>query len=170
MILLAAGKDTNKILQFLLGDISDVMWGDLGMLGGCLLIGSIVLFSQAKRLNAIAFGESTARNVGVDVDRLVFIVLGVGTAMTAITVGTVGVIGFLGLVAPHIARRLVGVDWRWSLPGSLLAGALLLTCADIIAQRGLSTLTHLAGMEPPVGIVTAIVGAPVLLYLLKQKG
>ncbi len=170
MVLLAAGQDTNQILRWLLGDVQNVPWPNVWLVGISLALGSLVMFTQARRLNALAFGEATARHLGVDVNRLVAIVLGTGTAMTAVTVGVVGVIGFLGLVSPHIARRVVGVDWRWSLPGSMLVGGLLLICADIISQRGLSTLFHQPGLEPPVGIVTAFVGAPVLLYLLKHKG
>jgi iron complex transport system permease protein len=170
MVLLAAGEDTNKILQWLLGDVSDVLWPGVWLLAATLAVGAAILIFQSRRLNALAFGEATARQLGVNVNRLVAIVLAVGTAMTAIAVGTVGVIGFVGLVAPHIARRAIGVDWRWSLPGSMLFGALTMSCADIVSQRGLMLLTHLTGVEPPVGLVTAFVGAPVLLYLLKHKG
>ena len=82
--------------------------------------------------------------------------------LMAVAVGAVGIIGFLGLVAPHIARRLAGVDWRWSLAASALVGAALLTLSDILAQR------IVAGAEVPVGIVTAIIGAPFLVALLRK--
>jgi iron complex transport system permease protein len=170
MVLLAAGQDTNQILRWLVGDVSNVPWSNVGLLMGTLIVGSSILLVQSRNLNALAFGESTARHMGVNVNRLVAIVLITGTAMTAVTVGIAGIIGFVGLVAPHIARRVIGVDWRWSLPGSQRIGAGLLSLADIVAQRGLTTLTHIVGLEPPVGIVTAFVGAPVLLYLLKNKG
>src|SRR5262249_26316022 len=134
------------------------------------VFGTVVLMTQARRLNALSFGEDTARRLGVDVPRLTRIVLITGTAMTSVAVGTVGVVGFLGLVAPHTARRIVGVDWRWSLPGSLFCGSILLMVADVLAQRGLPLLTHKLGLEPPVGIVTALIGAPVLLGLLKKRG
>jgi iron complex transport system permease protein len=83
--------------------------------------------------------------------------------MTAAAVGSTGIIGFLGLVAPHISRRLLGVDWRWSLPGSAILGAGLLLAADIVAQRALPNT------ELPVGVVTALLGAPFLLVLLRRK-
>jgi iron complex transport system permease protein len=83
--------------------------------------------------------------------------------MTSVTVGAVGIIGFVGLVAPHIARRLVGVDLRASLPLSAILGSLLLLLADAIAQRGAQ------GAGFPVGIVTSLLGAPVLLILLKKR-
>ena len=170
MVLLSGGQDTNRILQWLLGDLSNTFWPDVSLMAPTLLIGTAMLFSQSRRLNALAFGESTARQLGVDAGRLGALVLVTGTAMVAIAVGTIGVVGFVGLVSPHIARRVLGVDWRWSLPGSMVCGALVLTCADIVSQRGLTMFTHLSGMEPPVGLVTAFVGAPALLWLMKKKG
>jgi iron complex transport system permease protein len=90
--------------------------------------------------------------------------------MTAAAVGAVGIVGFLGLVAPHISRRLLGVDWRRSLIGSALIGAILLIAADLLAQRAGSIFPTQAVTEVPVGIVTAVIGAPSLLILLKKKG
>ncbi|RYG23917.1 hypothetical protein EON82_12475 [bacterium] len=92
-----------------------------------------------------------------------------GGFMTAATVGTVGIVGFLGLVAPHLARRLLGVDWRWSLPGSVLVGSLVLVLADLVAQRALPALLGRTGLELPVGAVTSVLGAPTLLALLRKR-
>ena len=107
------------------------------VLAAVLIVGTLLLFPQTKRLNALAIGEQSARRLGVDPNRLRWTVLVVGTAMAGTAVGTVGAIAFLGLVAPHIARRLMGVDWRWSLPGALAVGSGLMIAADVIAQRGL---------------------------------
>ena len=170
MVLLAAGQDTNRLLYWLMGSMSFAFFPQAGILAATLAIGFAILMAQARHLNALAFGEATAQRLGVDVRKLTRIVLVTGTAMTSVTVGTVGIIGFLGLVAPHVARRVVGVDWRWSLPASMLCGSILLILADLIAQRGLPLITHIVGQEPPVGIVTALVGAPVLLFLLKRRG
>jgi iron complex transport system permease protein len=170
-VILAAGEDTNKVLYWLLGDVSHVEFSDDLVLFVVLVLGTALLVSQSKRLNALAYGEETAQRLGVNVGQLTYVVLGAGAAMTAVTVGSVGMIGFLGLVAPHVARRIIGVDWRWSLPASLLCGAILLCVSDIAAQRALGLLFKAeAGLEPPVGIVTALLGAPVLAYLLKKKG
>jgi iron complex transport system permease protein len=114
-------------------------------------------------LNALAVGEDTAASVGIDVHRLRNQILVIVTAMVAITVGPVGIIGFIGLVAPHIARSLVGVDLRKTLPLSAIAGSSLLLASDAIAQRGPQ------GTELPVGIVTAILGAPSLLILMRRR-
>lgn len=169
LILLAAGQDTNRVLAWLLGTLTTAHWPQIGLLALATFGGGAVLISQARKFNAVAFGEDTASRLGVDVSRFRTLVLTAGTAMVAVAVGSVGIIGFLGLVAPHIARRLVGVDWRWSLAASGLIGGILLLVADVLAQRGMSTLTHTPGMEIPVGIVTALIGAPSLLILLRRE-
>ncbi|MGF0333974.1 FecCD family ABC transporter permease [Ectopseudomonas toyotomiensis] len=115
---------------------------------------------RARALNALLLGESEARHLGFDVERLkrelVFCTaLGVGAAVAA-----AGLIGFIGLVVPHLMRLLVGPDHRLLLPASALAGASLLLLADLIARLAL------APAELPIGIVTALIGAPFFLYLL----
>lgn len=170
LILLACGKDENQILRWLLGNTAMATWPKTAMLSVALIVGASVLMRQSRKLNAFALGGETAQRLGVDVPHLTRIVLVCGAAMTAAAVGAAGIVGFVGLVAPHIARRLMGVDWRWSLPGSLFIGSGLLLASDLIAQRALSTLTGTVGLEIPVGVVTALVGAPSLLILLRQKG
>nr|WP_165585707.1 iron chelate uptake ABC transporter family permease subunit [Pseudomonas chengduensis] len=115
---------------------------------------------RARALNALLLGESEARHLGFDVERLkrelVFCTaLGVGAAVAA-----AGLIGFIGLVVPHLMRLLVGPDHRLLLPASALAGASLLLLADLVARLAL------APAELPIGIVTALIGAPFFLYLL----
>jgi iron complex transport system permease protein len=115
---------------------------------------------RAKALNALLLGESEARHLGIDVERLkreliLCIALGVGAAVAA-----AGLIGFIGLIIPHLMRLLVGPDHRVVLPASALAGATLLVCADIFARL------VLAPAELPIGIVTAFLGAPFFLFLL----
>lgn len=115
---------------------------------------------RARALNALLLGESEARHLGFDVERvkreLVFCTaLGVGAAVAA-----AGMIGFIGLVVPHLVRLLVGPDHRVLLPASALAGAALLLFADVVARL------VLAPAELPIGIVTALIGAPFFLYLL----
>ncbi len=115
---------------------------------------------RARALNALLLGESEARHLGVDVERLkrelvLCTALGVGAAVAA-----AGLIGFIGLVVPHLVRQVSGPDNRVLLPASLLAGASLLLFADLIARMAL------APAELPIGIVTAFIGAPFFLYLL----
>jgi iron complex transport system permease protein len=167
--LLAAGQDTNRVLEWLLGSLANAQWPQVWTVLASALIGGAILVSRSRHLNAFAVGEDTAGRLGIDVPRLRSVVLATGTAMTAAAVGAVGIIGFLGLVAPHIARRILGVDWRWSLAGAGLIGGILLLFSDLLAQRMLSQFTMLTGFEVPVGIVTAILGAPSLLILLRRS-
>ncbi|MFZ4507648.1 MAG: FecCD family ABC transporter permease [Fimbriimonas sp.] len=162
MILLAGGRDSGVVLRWLLGSTTPAFWPTNGLLLVVLVVGGSLLFGSSRSLNAFALGESVALTLGVDTAKLIRRVLVIGTLMTAAAVGAVGILGFLGLVAPHVARRLVGVDWRDSLPASGLVGALLLLVADAVAQRGIQ------GVELPVGIVTALLGAPSLLILMRR--
>ena len=163
LILLAAGQDTNQVLRWLLGSTTPMFWNRIAAMSAVMLVGGVVMLLQTKSLNAFAISEETAQRLGVDTSALKSVVLVTGTAMTAAAVGSAGIIGFLGLVAPHIARRLLGVDWRWSLPGSAVLGAGLLLAADVVAQRAIPNT------ELPVGVVTALLGAPFLLVLLRRR-
>jgi iron complex transport system permease protein len=168
MILLVAGRDERDVLHFILGDTSSSGWPQVTLLAVSFLLGFGVLLVQTRRLNAFAIGSAAAQRLGVDVHRLTRVVLLAGGGMTAAAVGTVGIIGFVGLAAPHIARSLTGVDWRWSLPASAATGCLLLIVADAIAQRAFAAITHTPGFDLPVGIVTSVLGAPSLLILLRR--
>lgn len=170
-ILMLAGKDTTRILGFLLGHTSDSTWTKVSLLFPTLVIGLAFLYSRSRRLNALAVGEASAERLGVDVKRLTNEILLVGTAMTAAAVGAVGIVGFIGLVAPHLARRLFGVDWRVSLPGSAMIGTAVMLLADLIGQRVMSVIMGAVGtgMEVNVGIVSALLGAPSLLILLRRS-
>lgn len=161
-VLLAAGQDTRMVLNWLLGSLSSVSQASLLPLLVGIAVGVPVLLIQAKRLNVLAIGADAARRSGVNVGGLAISVLLATTLMVSITVGVAGIIGFLGLAAPHIARRLVGVDWRSSLMASGFIGSVLLCLADLAAQMTISAT------EVPVGIVTALVGAPFLLILLRR--
>lgn len=163
LILLAAGQDTNQVLRWLLGSTTPMFWNRIVVMAVVMVGGGAIMLRQTKHLNAFAISEETAQRLGVDTSALKSLVLITGTAMTAVAVGSSGIIGFLGLVAPHISRRLLGVDWRWSLPGSALLGSTLLLAADIAAQRAIPDT------ELPVGVVTALLGAPFLLVLLRRK-
>lgn len=123
----------------------------------------VALPRQASTLNALLLGESEARHLGIDVDRakialVVWVALGVGTS-----VALVGTIAFVGLVVPHIVRMLIGPDHHALLPASALAGAILLVIADTLSR------VVLAPTELPVGIITALVGVPFFIALLRQR-
>ncbi len=162
-MILYYGESQIVVLRFMLGSFDTAMWPSIYLMAGIFAVAYVVLHRSTQKLNAMSLGEDGAYALGVDPVALRRVVLICVTAMTSVTVGAVGVIGFVGLVAPHIARRLVGSDLRFSLPLSALLGSLLMLVADAIAQRGMQ------GAGFPVGIVTAIVGAPVLLFLLKRR-
>ncbi len=172
LAILASGHDANMILRWLLGDTSNLMWPTVAALAVVFVAGSAVLVLQARSLNAFAIGEETARRLGVKTQTMKAVVLIAGTAMTAVTVGSAGVIAFMGMVAPHIARGLLGVDWRRSLVGSIVVGAGLLVIADALTQRVIPDLTSAMGYtmvtDLPVGVVTALIGAPSLIILLRR--
>ncbi|MCG6336602.1 iron ABC transporter permease, partial [Vibrio alginolyticus] len=133
---------------------------------GITLLGLYFYFSRrAMALNALLLGESEARHLGIPIQRLKRSLIVLSAVGVGVTVSAAGMIGFFGLVVPHLGRRLVGPDHRNLLPVSALLGALLLTIADMFAR------VAAAPAELPIGIVTALVGAPFFLYLLfQQKG
>jgi iron complex transport system permease protein len=160
--LLAAGQDTNRVLRWLFGSLGEAQWWQVGLCAA-VLVGEIVLFAPLSRqINALALGDDAAHSVGVSVRRISMITLVVGGIATSVTVGCFGIIAFVGLVSPHLARRVVGsnlVQANWA---SIGIGGMLLVLADFVAQRVSATTSM------PVGAVTAILGAPVLLWLLRR--
>lgn len=146
-----------------LGSLNGASYGRLWPLLLVTVAVALWLPRRARALNALLLGESEARHLGFDVERLkrelVFCTaLGVGAAVAA-----AGLIGFIGLVVPHLMRLLVGPDHRRLLPASALAGAVLLLMADLVARLALMPA------ELPIGIVTALIGAPFFLYLLLRR-
>ena len=114
-------------------------------------------------LNALLLGDSEAQHLGYNVERLKLLILLLTCVGAGAVVATSGVIGFVGLIAPHLSRLIVGPDHRHVLPLSALFGAMLLTLADIIAR------TSVAPAELPIGVLTALIGGPVFLWLLRQS-
>ena len=162
-IILFSGKDQGVVLRWILGGFDAAFWPQIELIAAVFAIGYVVLHRSTQKLNAMSLGEEAAHGLGVSPAKIRQVVLICVTAMTSVTVGVVGIIGFVGLVSPHISRRLVGSDLRASLPLAAVLGSILMLIADAIAQRGRG------GGGYPVGIVTAIIGAPVLLFLLKRR-
>jgi iron complex transport system permease protein len=125
-----------------------------------------VLARSAVDLNALSLGEDAARTVGVDVERARRVVFFAASLLTAAAVAFAGPIGFVGIVVPHALRRLVGADHRLLVPAALFGGAAFLAAADSAAR-----LAFLAfGSEPAVGVLTALIGAPLFLVILRRRG
>ncbi|WP_367988534.1 FecCD family ABC transporter permease [Vibrio sp. NTOU-M3] len=130
-----------------------------------LLILFVVYYRDANKLNAILLGEAEARHMGINVQALKRRLIILAAAGVGVTVALSGMIGFIGLIVPHLARMMIGPNYKSLLPVTLLMGALLLLIADMMAR------TVVAPLDMPVGIVTALLGAPFFVWLLiKQKG
>jgi iron complex transport system permease protein len=153
-----------QVTFWLMGNLEYMAGKPLTAIFLYLLAGGAVLFSRAKDLNLAALGEETASELGVEVERLKKVIFVSASLITGAVVSVSGLIGFVGLVVPHVVRMIWGPDHRFLLPASALAGAILLVLADTIAR------TILAPSEIPVGVVTALGGAPFFVYLLRRKG
>jgi iron complex transport system permease protein len=154
-----SGAALRQIFTYLLGSFDAASWGRLAGSAPLILIGLVLVMSRARALNGMLLGEETAAHLGVDVRRERAVLLGLGSLITAAAVAVSGLIGFVGLVVPHVVRLLVGPNARLVVPLSALLGAALMTFADLAAR--------LLG-EIPVGVVTAVVGAPFFLVLLRR--
>jgi iron complex transport system permease protein len=163
LLLALAREDQRTILLFLMGRFSDAQWPQVYLLFPVFVV-SVVLFQRAGRsLDAFAFGEDIARSLGVEVERFKIGILALSALCTAVTVSVSGIIGFVGLIVPHLARSLVGPPHRGVIPVAALLGASLLILADILAR------TIRPGEELPVGVITALLGAPFFLVLLRRQ-
>ena len=152
------------ITFFLMGGLSSVIWRDVLTLVIPIGIGVIVLYLLRWRINLLALKDDEAQSLGMNTNRVRGIVIVCATLITSVSVAISGMIGWVGLVIPHFMRMLVGPDHRLLLPASFLAGATYLVVMDDIA-RGLFA------MEIPIGILTALIGAPVFIFLLlRYKG
>ena len=146
-----------------MGNLSTANWTRVSIVAVVAVFVLVLFPRESKSLNALLLGESEARHLGIDVQRvkkklILLTTLGIGTA-----VAVAGMIGFVGLIVPHMARLLIGPDHRWLLPVSALAGGILLLIADTLAR------VIIAPVELPTGILTAILGAPFFIMLLIQQ-
>ena len=163
VLLLESGQSLNRAVFWLMGHLNYTSWRDVGLTLPVVLVGFGLLVAYAGELNVMLLGEEDAQNLGVDVERTKRLLLAVSAVVTGVAVAISGVIGFVGLIVPHVMRLLVGPDHRILLPTSALAGATFLVGTDTIAR------SMLGGAELPVGIVTAFLGAPFFLYLLRER-
>ncbi|MBW3468417.1 FecCD family ABC transporter permease [Arthrospiribacter ruber] len=143
-----------------LGDVGGANWQKV-YTAFLLIIGPAVLvFTQFRQLNALALGESEAFHMGVNVQKVKYILLISSAMMVGTAVSLTGTIGFVGLIVPHLIRLGFGADHRLVLPASFLLGAILLSVADVLAR------TLVVPAELPIGIITAIIGAPFFIWLI----
>jgi iron complex transport system permease protein len=160
---IARDPQARSITFWSLGTLSGANWRAVQIVAISTIGGVIVALRYAKQLNALMIGEEEATYLGVNVNRLKWVILSINVIIVAVATAFTGVISFVGLVVPHILRMMNGADNRFLIVGSALMGATLLTLADLIARLALRPA------ELPIGIVTSAVGVPVFLSLLRRR-
>jgi iron complex transport system permease protein len=158
---LADDEQLRSLSFWSLGSLAGSSWGVVALIAVALAAGLWHSQRLAQPLNALALGEAVAGHVGVDLHRLRRQLVATVALLTALAVAWCGLIGFIGLMAPHLARSLGGADQRRLAPRAAVLGAALLLCADTLAR------TVAVPAEVPVGIFTALIGAPAFLLLLR---
>jgi iron complex transport system permease protein len=161
-IMLRTPEGLRRAFNWLLGGASVGGWQPVWIVLPYLLLGLIVLQLHARALNVLQLDEEQARQLGLHVERVKLTLVAAATLMTAAVVAFGGLIGFVGLIVPHILRMLGGPDYRRLLPLSAVGGAAFLILADVLAR------TLLVPQELPVGVVTALAGAPFFIFLLRR--
>jgi iron complex transport system permease protein len=165
LILTFAKTETFRAAIFwMMGSFAGATWRSIGGLALAMGPALLILFALSRALNLLAIGEETAAYLGVRTERVKLIAYGTASLLTAASVAASGVIGFVGLVIPHVARMLWGADHRFLLPASVLLGATFVVLADAVAR------TATRPTELPIGVVTAFVGVPFFLWLLRRRG
>ncbi len=150
------------ITYWLMGSLSGVRLGDLPIAAIPMCIGLLPLLLLRWRLNLLSLGESEARALGVNTDLLRAVLILSATLVTAASISVSGMIGWVGLVIPHLSRKLIGSDHRGLLPCSMLVGAAFLLAVDDVSR-------NLLAVEIPIGILTAVIGAPFFIFLLMRR-
>ncbi|WLH82926.1 iron ABC transporter permease [Pseudomonas sp. FP2338] len=156
----ASSEQARGIMFWLLGNLSGVRWPSVWLAVPVAVAGLAVCLWHRRALDAFTFGTDSAASLGIPVRRVQFVLVGCAALVTAVMVSIVGSIGFVGLVIPHAVRLLLGTGHSRLLPASALGGALFLIAADVLSR------TLIKGQVIPVGVVTALVGAPVFALIL----
>lgn len=158
-----AGERLQTLVFWLMGGLSQSHWRDVLLVTPFTLATLLALILLAPAMNVSLVGERSASDLGVPIRKLQILLLLIICSATSVSVAVSGVIGFVGLIVPHLLRLFVGADHKTLVPASALGGALLLLTADTLAR------TIAAPAEIPVGIITALIGAPVFLFFLQQR-
>lgn len=161
---LSSPELNQQILFWLFGSLMRTTWASLALTAAVTLICWLLIYKDAWKLTCLRLGEARARSLGVDVDRLRLKTLVLVALLTATAISFVGIIGFVGLVAPHMARMLVGEDQRFLIPVSALCGAVMLSAASVLSK------SIVPGALFPIGIVTALIGVPFFIWLILGRG
>ncbi len=163
-VLAVRDRDLHRVYYWLLGGFGGTTWTAVGAALPVMALGCLLVFLASRPLDLLAFGEDTADSLGLDVKRARLVVAVGASLAAAAAVSAAGIIGFVGLVAPHAVRLVAGPSHRRLIPASAVAGALLVSLADLVSR------VAAAPLELPVGVITALIGAPFFLYLMAKYG
>ncbi len=158
-----AGENLAGIIFWMMGGLSSTKWDDLLVILPMIILGTSVIWALSRDLNTMMVGEEHALHLGLNVNNIRVIILLAASLVTAAAVSVSGIIGFVGLVVPHVIRLLVGPDHRILIPASMLGGAIFMVWMDTLARM------VIAPAELPVGIITALLGAPFFIYLIISR-
>ena len=164
LLLLLNDEVMHGVYAWLLGSFANASWSELRQTLWLAPPAILCLALMTRSLDALAAGEETAQSLGLNLRRARLLIVLSASLATAAAVSVSGIVGFVGLIAPHLARLLVGANHKSMLPAALLLGSLLMLLADDLAR------TLMAPIELPVGIFTALLGGPFFLYLMKKSG
>ncbi|MBT2685610.1 iron ABC transporter permease [Bacillus sp. ISL-37] len=163
LMIALSGEELRQIIGWLLGSVSMRGWEYIKIIFPFFIIGLVILLANTRELNAMSFGEERAQHLGVNVERRKLLILLSGSLLTGSAVAVSGAIGFVGLVIPHLTRTVWGPDHRHLLPLSVLIGSGFLILADLVSR------TIIAPSELPIGVITALIGAPVFALILMRN-
>lgn len=163
-LLVFYGDRVQGALLWMVGGLAARSWAQVHMMFPYTVLGLLVALLGARRLTILSLGDETAKGLGLSVERTRFFMTAVAALLAAGAVSVAGLIGFVGLVVPHVARLLIGTDYKFLLPASALLGAFTLVICDTIGRVAFSPV------EIPVGIIMAFLGAPFFLFLLRREG
>ncbi|MBP2227858.1 iron complex transport system permease protein [Azospirillum agricola] len=164
LVYAANDRQLRDITFWNLGSVGGASWPAVAVVAPLVLAAAAVILSCARGLDALTLGDRAAAHLGVPVERLGLVVVGGVALAVGAAVSLSGIIGFVGLVVPHLVRLCAGPDHRTLIPGSALLGATLMVAADCLAR------TIVAPAELPVGLVTALIGTPFFLWLIRRRG
>ncbi len=150
------------ITFWLMGSFNRIDQADLAMIAAPMLVGFAVLLSQSWKLNVLSFGEEEARSMGINTRRVRLVVIAASTMIVSCTVAVAGIVGWVGLVIPHLARAIVGPNYKKLLPASIVIGAAYLLLVDDLAR-------NLMAIEIPIGILTAVLGVPFFIFIFRHN-
>lgn len=162
-MMFTGGQNLQQIMFWMMGGLSGRGWNYIWIILPFAILGAVSMITMGRSMNALMFGEESAQYLGIEVEKLKKILLVLTALITSAAVAVSGIIGFVGLIIPHIVRLVVGPDHRILIPVSIFAGAIFLVLTDTFARIVISPA------ELPLGVLTALCGAPFFLYLLRSK-